>query len=478
MGGAVTGTTGVSVLQTSPEELRRAARVLRGVGADLADLGARAASAAPSRDGWAGVAALEQQARLSSLRRLVELTSLPGAEVATVLDRCADVAEGCTVRVLTWRRRVEELTAELTGLRLQGPPPEPVLEVAWRRRVAELEEEVARARRFIDEAEAEFDDAQQWASRVVLGAWSVVEAVHRVVGYAKGVRTAARRIPWAVVHTVRTSQMVVALSRARWAKEAAVRAAALRRGQEILQGLIVQLSPPRGAGRALGTGRFAPGPVGLILAWVTAWSDLRTGGGYEGWRGGITRVLATGALVGGPLTLVGLFPPLVAVAPVGISLIGLYQGWILGNVVWDGVTVGMRYVRLARRALPGLRRAGVRLAAEAGLRAGWALRDLRTRTLVRSTQLALELEDRVDDVGEHVGRIADPLRDPRRWVVGLPGGRAPGLPIRDVLDEVVERLPGTASLRERIRQVGLPLRLPGSPLGPVLRAPVDLGARP
>lgn len=466
-----------SVVQVSADELRRAAQLLRQVGADLTDLGDRAGAAVTTGQAWAGVAALEQQARVSSLRRLVQLTAAPGAEVATALERCADVADGCAVRVRTWRRRGEELAAEGTALRLQGPPPEPLLEAAWRRRLAEIEEEIARARRWVAEAEEEFDAAQQWASRVVGGAWSVVEAVGRVAGYARTVRTAGRRIPWAVVHTVRTSQMVVQLTRARWAKKATVRAVALARGLETLRSLRGQLVLPRGTGRAVGTARFAPGPFGLIMAWWGAWSDLRSGGGYAGWRGDVTRVLAAGALVGGPLLVAGLFPPLSPAAPTGVTLIGLYQAWTLGNAVWDGLPVVARYVRAAAQS-PALRRAAARLSAEAGLRAAWALRDLRTRAAVRTHHLAVSLTERVHDVREHVGEVLEPLRDPRRWVIGLPGGQAPGLPVREVLDQVVGRLADTGPLRDRIRQVGVPILLPGSPLGPVLRAPIRLGGLP
>lgn len=50
--------------------------------------------------------------------------------------------------------------------------------------------------------------------------------------------------------------------------------------------------------------------------------------------------------------------------------------------------------------------------------------------------------------------------------------------MRELVDAVVGRLPETPPLRDRLRQVGVPVRLPAVPLGPVLRAPVELGRLP
>lgn len=478
-GGAVGGARGASVLQTSPEELRAAARLLRGIGEELETLGGRTVSATRLGDGWAGLAALEQQARASSVQGLVVLAAMPGRQVAGALEQCAGVAEASAVRVRTWTRRIEDGVAELAVLRGQGPPPEPLLEAAWRRRLAEVEGEVVRARRFVDEAEGEFDRAQQEAARVISGAWAVVEEVTRLGTLAKQVRRATTQIPWAVVHTVRTTQMAIDLARARWARSAAVRALALQRAREwtgLVRALLVERSK---VPVPVGMARFAPGPQGVVLTWLAALSDARHGGGYEGWRGDTTRVLATGALVGGPLTLAGvIFAPLAPLAPVGLGLVGVYSAWTLGNVVWDGAPVVARYVRLAVRHAPLARQAVAGLATKARVRAADTLRDLRSLAAVGSYRIGVEVRERVDDVREDVGRLVAPLRDPGRWVIGLPGQGGHGIRVKEALGQVVDRLPDTEPLRRRLREVGMPIRLPSTPLGPVLRAPVDLGWPP
>lgn len=448
-GRAAVGTvTGASVLRTSPEELRRAARQLRAIGTELESLGGKGSAVAGLDGSWRGLAALEQEERTRSVHSLVGLAAAPGRAVAQELDRCADVADDAGARVRSWTARAEDGVAELSMLRGQVPPPEPLLEAAWRRRLEEVEREIERARIRVGDAEADFDRAQQRAAEVIAGAWSVVEELARLGALGKDVRSAARRIPWAVVHTVRTSQMAISFARARFARSAAVRALALQRANAQLQALLaVMVGGGKGPTR-VGMARFAPGPVGLILSWVAALSDVRSGGGYQGWRGGTTRVLAAGALVGGPLIVAGVvFPPLAPAAPVGVGLVGLYQAWSIGNAVWDGIPVMVRYARLAVRHAPLVARTGAQLTAVAGVRAAGRLRRLRDLAVVRGYQSAVDLGRRVDDVGEQIGRM-------------------------------VVRLPDSGRLRDRLREVGVPIRLPSTPLGPVLRAPVELGRLP
>lgn len=431
---------GAALLSTSPQELRRAARLLRTLGEELDGVGARALVTGDLADGWTGLAALEHQARVGALHRLVVLAATPGREVAQALDRCAAVAEDAGARARAGLRRAEQGLAELASLRAVGPPPEPVLEQAWRRRLVEVEQEVARARSAVSQAEEAFNLAQQEAAGVLGEAWSVVEEAPLLRDLVGDLRRAATGLPKHVAHLVRTTDMVIWLARARWAAQAQAREAALHRATLRLQQLWLQLRSPREARRRFGRTPLVPGPVGWVSAWLTAWSDARHGGGYDGWRGGLTRVLARGALVGGPMALAGLHPALAPAAPVGLGLISLYQTWMLGNEVWDGLPTVARYARTAVRRAPFPVEVGRAVVGRARDRATARLRQLRAAA-AGSALLA----------GERV---------------------------RDVVEEVLDRSTGTVHLRDRMHQVGVPIRLPAVPLGPVLRAPVDLGRWP
>lgn len=469
--------TGSPVLATSPEELRRAARALRRLGEELQVAGARAGASSAYGDRWTGLAALEQQARTGALRQLVLLSATPGLEVAQALERCADVAEDAGAQVRSGARRTEQALAEVARLRALGPPPEPLLEEVWRQRLQEAEREAARGRALIAEAEELFDTAQRQAAGVLGRAWSVVQEAPRIWEVGTDLRKAATAIPRKMVQVVRTTDMVLHLARARWAADAGARAVALRRATARLGQLWEQITSPR-AGQRFARARFLPGPFGTVISWLSAWGDRRHGGGYAGWRGTITRVLATGALVGGPVALAGLFPPLAPALPVGIGMITVYQSWMLGNAAWDALPAARRYARLVVRHAPAVRDLAVDLVGRARDRAIGRLQDLRTAAVGRVAAVGLKVGRRLEDVRAGVEETLAPLRDPGRWAVGLPRDGVVREQVRDVVAEVVQRLPETASLRDRIRQVGVPIRLPGVPLSPVLRPPVDLGRPP
>ena len=438
---------GVSpVLATSPEALRRAARTLRRLGEDLEGLSARVAMSGGFDHGWSGLAALEQQARAGALSRLVSLSAAPGLDVAHALEGCADVAEDAGARVRAGVRRLEQGLAELARLRALGPPLEPLLEEAWHRRVREVEQEVASARTLMEQAEDSFDTAQQQAAGVLVRAWAVVEEAPNLWQVGRAVHGAVTALPKKVLRIVRTTDMVLSLARARWAADAGVRAAALQRGSARLGQLWQQLTSPK-TRTFLGRARFLPGPTGTVMSWLSAWGDRRDGGGYAGWRGGVTQVLATGALIGGPVTLAGFIPGMQVAAPVGVGLITVYQSWMLGNAAWDALPTARRYARLAIRHAPRVRDAALDLARRARDRAVGRLTDLRTAALGRVATVGLQATRRMQDV-------------------------------RAGVEDLLGRVPDTEPLRDRIRQVGVPIRLPGVPLGPVLRAPVDLGRLP
>lgn len=430
------------VLLVRPDELRQAGRLLRGVGEQVEGLADRARQeVADLGQAWTGLAALEQQARAAAVRELVRVTARPGRAAADALDRAAEVAAAAADQVRAWSRRVDDCRAELTTLRSLGPPPEPLLEQLWRRRLQEVEQELVLAQCLVGEAEREWRSVEQDVAAVLSTAWSVVTQLHQASQVLRPVLTSATKA-WVTVRSAGvTTATAIALARARWQRSAPLRDLALQRARVWLRHLTTG-RPGRGKGWTLvRTARFVPGPVGWVLSYLGAVEDVRTGGGHPGWRGDVTRFLAAGALVGGPLMLVGVALPPVGLA--GVAAVSAYQAWTAGNLVWDNRGTLVRY---ARRAAEGL-------ALVDRKRAG-----LRARAHVR-------LAERLST-----------LRSPRAWQV-TPGGPRRRIEVGDARGPVLSRLPDTGWLRDRWRQVGEPLRLPLVPLPPVL-PPLRLGAVP
>ncbi|ANS80694.1 hypothetical protein SGUI_3298 [Serinicoccus hydrothermalis] len=458
-----------SVLGTSPEELERAARLLREAGAQIESVASQVLGSAPPEGAWSGLAAWQATARVQAVHRVTRSAAGPPQDAAQAIARCAAAARAAADEVRRWQRAGERAAGEAVVLRAPGPPPEPHLETLWRRRLEQLDHEVEAARRRVQDVEEDFRAAQERAAHEVRRAWDAVDEARRVgdvprraleaVGYA-----------WATgERVVRTTQVVIARARARWARALEVRRAALRRAARALARLGA-LSRVRDAPMLLSRIRLVPGPVGMVAAWFTAWSDLRDGGGYEGWRGGTTKVLAGLGLAGGVMILAT--PAFPVAGAVGIGLLGAYQAWSAGNAAVDGAVVAARYVR---RHVP-------RLAAKVGaatLRAqARAVERLRSaRVVLRQARgvVVRETGRRISDVREAVAPVLAPLRDPRHRVIGLPPGGPVRLPSRELVDGVVGRLPSIEPVRDWWRRMGDPILMPVVPLPPRLPVPVELG---
>lgn len=432
----------MSVLLVSPDELRQAGRLLRGVGEQVEELADRARQQTVDLgEAWTGLAALEQAARAAAVRELVRLTARPGRVAAEAIDRAAGVAESAGSRVRAWSRRVDECRAELTALQTLGPPPDPLLEQLWRRRLHDVEQELVRARCLVEEAEREWQAVEQDVSAIVSTAWSVVTELNEARQVLQPVLQTVTKT-WATVRSAGlATATAIALARARWQRSAPLRDQALRRARVWFRELTTG-RPGRGKDWTLvRTMKFVPGPIGWVLTYLGALQDVRTGGGYEGWRGDVTRFLAASALVGGPLMLAGIvLPPL---GLTGFVAVSAYQVWTAGNLVWDNRAPLIRYARQAGEAMALADR---------------QLDQLKVRALVRAAG------------------VMTTLRDPQTWPVTPTG---PLLPVRvtEVLGPVLRRRPDLEWLRERWRQVGDPLRLPAVPLPPVL-PPLRLGTWP
>ncbi|QFG68945.1 hypothetical protein [Ornithinimicrobium pratense] len=441
-GGALAAGSVSPVLLVRPDELRQAGRLLRGVGEQVEELADRARQEVVDLgQAWTGLAALEQQARAAAVRELMRVTARPGRAAADALDRAAEVAASAGDRVRAWSRRVDDCRAELTTLQAMGPPPEPLLEQLWRRHLQEAEQELVLAQCLVGKAEREWRAVEQDVAAVVSTAWSVVTELNRTRQVLQPVLTSATKA-WTTVRSAGlTTATAIALARARWQRSAPMRDLALRRARVWFRQLTTG-KPGRGKDWTLvRKAKFVPGPVGWVFTYLGALDDVRTGGGYPGWRGDVTRFLAAGALAGGPLMLAGVALPPLGIA--GVAAVSAYQAWTAGNLVWDNRGALVRYAHQA---------------AEGVVLVDRKLDELRIRAYAR--------------LAEHIST----LRDPRTWQV-TPAGPRPRIDVSDALGPVLARLPDTQWLRERWRQVGEPLRLPAVPLPPVL-PPLRVGTWP
>src|SRR5690606_17163186 len=86
----------------------------------------------------------------------------------------------------------------------------------------------------------------------------------------------------------------------------------------------LKLEPPNWISKVPG-GAFIAGRAVPLVALAEAGITVGTGGGYDGVRGGLTRVLAGAAVVG--LGAAVAAPAAVTVGAVGLSAVAVYQAW-------------------------------------------------------------------------------------------------------------------------------------------------------
>lgn len=378
-------TAGGPLLACSAEDLRAAARQLRAAGAQVEELAERAGATVVVDGGWSGLAALEMQAAVESAQRLLHVLAGPGLEAAAVLDEVAGAAEEALTQVRRWARDVDDALDELGGLRAVGPPPESLLQEAWRRRVAELEARVDHAREQLRRTEEDFATVQRRAATILESVWSSVQTALAHVGVLHDLRgkasTVVRHGRRAVVSTVG----LVALAHLRWSRSEELRSAARTRldgsVSKVWAKQVAAAEALRQASGVLAPARRLLARASAVGAWALAVQDVRTGADHDGWRAGITRVLAGGAVVGMPaaVLLVGTPAGLVAVGAVSA-----YHLWLAGNWLHDHRATILPAVRWgARQVGEGARQAGRGVRQVGGVvqraqeRAGRGLRRLR-----------------------------------------------------------------------------------------------------
>lgn len=460
------------VLQVAPQEWRHGCRMLRGAGAELEALGTRVLAGSTTTDAWSGLAALEQRARIHAMHTLIISATGPSQMVAAAVERCAAEAEAAAEQVRSWGRVQERAVAEGRALRAAGPPPEPVLEEVWRRRLLELEQQEGLARRRSREAEEYFAEAQRRTAATIEGAWSTVREIEGLARLANATWKGLGLGSGLVARLVLATDAALAMVRARWARGAAVRARAAERLRSRL-GQLRTLSTPGYAPTRFKAFTMVPGPLGLAVSVLNAGKDVRTGGGYSGWRARVTRGLAGGALAGVPLLIsTPLFPPGLII---GVSLISAYSAWSLGNTVWDGRGTVVRYARKVGRGLGVMRDRAIGVAKGASIR----LQEVRDRAVVSAAKVTLSVGGRLDRARDTADSVLATGGDRSSRVIGLTPGGPLIVPLRESIDRLLGRLPGrlpeVEPMRRWWREVGQPIRLPAVPLGPVLRMPVDLG---
>lgn len=347
----------MTVLACDPDQLRTTARDLRRAADELE---VSAAEIAGSSDPvWTGLAAVEQAARLAEVSGAVRQLASPLEQVAGALVVVASAAQehGATVR---WHSRLRD-EAELERSRLVafGSPTEPVGAASWSAQVARLGEEVAGHRRLVDEAERAFAEVLGGAARLL-----------------EQIRAQVPQIVWDLVLTVTTARNVArGWRQATGAAGLAGSARRLRRmrvpGGERTHHVVQQrvdkhvrrlrMQTPAWVAKVPGGAKVA-GRALPVVALLDAAGGAWTGGGYEGWRGGLTRGLAVAGTVGAGVAVVtGGVVVGVAAAPAAVAGLGLaavYQAWMTGNWVYDNRE---RVGRLASRAWSGTRSFGGRV---------------------------------------------------------------------------------------------------------------------
>lgn len=323
----------MTVLACDPDELVTAAAGLRRAAAEL-ERAAPSVRAAEAQT-WQGPAALAQAARRAEAASTIGALAGPVEQLAGGLTKLGTSAreQAEIVRHHTFVR--DRATQERLRLLAAGAALDPATATLVAQRVVELEQEERRADHLIHLAEQEFDRAQREIAHLLDAVrdgtpqviWDLALLVGTVYSMSTGWRNAATGA--AAVHATRRLRRVAGRSAERTIHQVRTRldqriAAAKLRPWPFLGKL------PGGAALV---GRAVP-----VVALVDAGRGLLTGGGYDGWRGGVTRGLAGAAMVGAGVAIatgvlaVGVGP---VVGVVGLGAVATYQVWTAGNWIYD-----------------------------------------------------------------------------------------------------------------------------------------------
>lgn len=341
-----------TVLACDPDELESTARTLRQLATEL-DTVATAVSTSTVPD-WSGLAALEQGARRSEAGELVRSLAPQVEQVATGVSRVAVAAreEGALVR--HHGRLAEEAALERARLLAAGAPPDPVAAARWAAQLEELGSSRRWHESLVAQAEGRFEQVQRTVSTTLdriraalpqdladlFTLWAAAENAIKLGRAGSALGTSASTTRRLRRMRGRAGERTRHQVQQRFSK-------GLARLKKSPPGWVSKV--PRIGPVAEAVGRRAPA---MVL--VGAVPDTLDGGGYSGWRGGTTRVLAGAAVVGTIGAVVVAAP---AAATVGLGAAATYQLWAIGNTVYDNrKEIGQALSRTWRRGSRGVSR--------------------------------------------------------------------------------------------------------------------------
>lgn len=390
------GSGAAEVLACDPDALEEVAAGLRRLAAELEATAMTVAEPGPA--GWSGLAAIEQARCRASTGAAVGRTREPVGRAAACLDLLAGTAREQAVVVRRHQRLAEEVDLARARLAASGAlsDADALVRAA---RLRELEEESRWHRRAVAAAVEAFQEVRRWVTRLLeelraslselaLNLAVVVGAVSRVTRSA-GQVLAVEAIADAGRRLRRVGDQEAPRTRHQM-DERLKKNVARFRSPKPSETLPVGKMPFGAAVRHFG--RLVP-VVALADAGYTLW----TGGGYDGWRGGVTRGLAAAGVVG--VGLVVFLPITAPAAVVGAGAMAVYGAWMTGNWIYDN---RHRLGRLASRGWSGARRVGGR--------AWTGTRDAAGRAWTGGTDLARRARDRV---GSGLSRLRDRVRRDR-----------------------------------------------------------------
>ncbi|WP_109474730.1 hypothetical protein [Ornithinimicrobium cavernae] len=314
----------MTALATRPEDLRLAARTLHGAAAELEEVAARLGrSGATASGGWQGVAALGHQVATERVRAVVLGRCAPAHDAAGSLAVLADQAEHAVAAVRSAQRARDEATAErIRQITLLGTVTDPLEIAAIRERIMCSDRVIRRAEDEIAWVEERLEQGRRAAEEVLRSSW---------LGIGLGELGDLVRAGQEIAPVWRGGSLLVVGTRVLLATAGLARelspVARLALEARLLRLLRVVRKPPI----IFVLSRLAFRVVIPLTVIPAAWSDLRDGGGYEGWRGVTLRVTAALAIPGS----VAMVVPHPVVAGLGAVTVGAYYLAKGGFAIYD-----------------------------------------------------------------------------------------------------------------------------------------------
>jgi len=348
--------------KADPYGLRDAARRLTEVGRDLDAGGQRIASTGAATLGsWQGSASLLMAARARELRRVTQQKEQALTVVAQATERYADEVEQAKDEV----RRLNELWDEAVRRGQQQAAAAATARAAAERQAQAAAERAAaagerarqRAVQSYDDGSAALAESQAQLEQRYRRLNEELEQDGFSLARALSSRDPITFLPGWIAGGVYTGQaafkgLTTGVKAAKLARYSVllrqvsqyfdvgnVRVASALRASAEFRALSEALYGKTSTTRFIGGARTVAGKAFLPLTLVSGLADIRTGGGYEGWRDPATRVAGATGVAGATALLISASPFLFTLGPVGFAVAGAavlaYGAWSIGNFVYD-----------------------------------------------------------------------------------------------------------------------------------------------